>query len=162
MSQMKNTLCVLDCNSHLEAALAYAALGFAVFPCWPRSKRPMTAHGFKDATTDPATIRAWWTKRPDANIGLPVPADCVVVDVDHREPVEDLPYTATARTGRGEHRWYRTTRPLRNSVNILPGVDQRGLGGYVVVPPSIHESGASYSWIVPLFEMVDAPEWLYR
>jgi hypothetical protein len=34
-------------------ALAYAAAGTPVFPCQPSGKSPITAHGFRDATTDP-------------------------------------------------------------------------------------------------------------
>ena len=41
----------------LDAALAYAARGFAVFPCVPREKIPATRRGFYDATTNPALIR---------------------------------------------------------------------------------------------------------
>ena len=41
----------------------------------------MTPHGFLDATTDAGQIEAWWTARPDANIGMPT-AGLLVVDVD--------------------------------------------------------------------------------
>ena len=51
--------------SNLERALAWAA-GYRVFPCNPVSKKPYTPHGFKDATTDEATIRGWWQKWPNA------------------------------------------------------------------------------------------------
>src|SRR5262245_31305484 len=35
------------------------------------SKTPLTTHGFKDATTDKKKIEEWWTRWPDANIGIP-------------------------------------------------------------------------------------------
>jgi Bifunctional DNA primase/polymerase, N-terminal len=44
----------------LADALDYAAQGRAVFPCRPGTKEPATRRGFKDATTNPATIRRWW------------------------------------------------------------------------------------------------------
>ena len=49
----------------LSAALRYAELGYPVFPCEPGTNRPATAHGFKDATTDPARIERWWAERTD-------------------------------------------------------------------------------------------------
>ena len=57
-------------NGLLRAALAYAVLGWAVFPCKPRGKEPLTRHGFKDATTDGVVIESWWRRWPDANIGV--------------------------------------------------------------------------------------------
>ena len=54
----------------LEYALKYALLGWRVFPCVPREKRPLTKHGVHDATTDLAEIRKWWESSPDANIAV--------------------------------------------------------------------------------------------
>ncbi|HET6497059.1 MAG TPA: bifunctional DNA primase/polymerase, partial [Thermoleophilia bacterium] len=53
----------------LRAALDFAARGLPVFPC-KADKAPLTAHGYKDATTNENTIRAWWGRRPDAEIGV--------------------------------------------------------------------------------------------
>jgi hypothetical protein len=54
------------------SALWYASkLGWPVFPLKPRGKKPITAHGFKDASTDPDRVATWWTAHPDANIGIP-------------------------------------------------------------------------------------------
>jgi len=71
------------------AALWYATkLGWPVFPLKPRGKKPITAHGFKDATVEVGQVTAWWERWPDANIGIPTgPADTGgcgydVVDLD--------------------------------------------------------------------------------
>jgi Bifunctional DNA primase/polymerase, N-terminal len=52
-------------SPELDAALRYANRGIPVFPCSPLDKKPLTPHGFKDATTDEAQIRAWWTQWPN-------------------------------------------------------------------------------------------------
>src|ERR1700757_5358679 len=74
----------------LDAALGYAARGWAVFPTAPGAKRPLTAHGVKDATTDPVAILAWWSKWPDANVGIATGAasNLVVFDVDVKGDVD--------------------------------------------------------------------------
>ena len=86
-----------------EAAMHIATeLGWPVFPLAPGSKVPAIpredgGHGHLDATTDPETIRAWWTERPRANIGIsPGPARLMVVDVDPRHDREAL-RSGTAR-----------------------------------------------------------------
>ena len=68
----------------IRSALTLAARGFHIFPCRPRDKRPATANGLKDATTDPEIIRAWWRQQPDNNIAIATgPASGIfVVDVD--------------------------------------------------------------------------------
>lgn len=67
-----------------NAAAAYAAAGVPVFPCAPGGKQPTTRRGFHDATTDRARVRAWWSRFPAANIGMPTGAasGVAVVDVD--------------------------------------------------------------------------------
>jgi hypothetical protein len=76
------------------AALWYATkLGWPVFPLKPRGKRPVTTHGFKDASTDPERVAAWWRQTPDANVGIPTgPTEdrgCGfdVVDIDGTEGI---------------------------------------------------------------------------
>ncbi len=156
----------------LQAALRYAALGYPVFPCVPGGKAPATAHGFLDATTDAGQIEAWWTARPNANIGMPT-AGLLVVDVDGEDnpwPGADLeglgecPASQTPRGGRhyifrqpaGEH-WCNTTGRL------APKVDTRANGGYIVLPPSV-VGGRPYQWIIPLetgpAEQAEVPAWL--
>ncbi len=139
---------VPSANPLLEAALAYADQGFAVFPLKPRDKRPATPNGLKDASTDPVQIAAWWRAMPDANIGILAGGGLVVVDVDAITPeneawVAALPPTFTVRTGRGFHFYYRGEG--RNTAGRIPGIDTRGGGaGYVVAPPSVHPDGHRY------------------
>src|SRR6266404_162205 len=73
----------------LAAALSYANRGWPVLPIRPESKVPLGAlapHGLQNATTDPGTIRQWWTTTPTANVGIRtgVISGLVVLDVDPR------------------------------------------------------------------------------
>lgn len=154
----------------LDDALAYAARGWHVFPCKPRGKTPITAHGVKDATDNLDQVRAWWTATPDANIGLATggASGVIVIDIDGREAEEryglmllthgapgspTCPDGASVRTGNGWHLYL--TPPggvaIRNSASKLaPGVDVRGDGGYVIAPPSVHPTGRRYMWRDPV------------
>jgi hypothetical protein len=58
-------------TSMLEAALNYAKSGLYIFPCDPKTKKPLTPHGFKDASREEAQIRTWWMAHPNGMIGMP-------------------------------------------------------------------------------------------
>src|SRR5262245_39025334 len=74
----------MSTTTMLDAALDYAARGWAVLPLVPGGKIPSTAHGSKDATTDAVAIREWWTSRPDDNVGIATGSisGIAVLDVD--------------------------------------------------------------------------------
>jgi hypothetical protein len=146
----------------LDAAREYAEASMAVFPLV--GKKPLTGNGFKDATTDPDQLQAWRATWPEANIGLPVPDGVVVFDIDPRhsgtlETLGSSPETAMARTGGdGWHIW----SVLPDNADIrgksgLEGVDIRKAGNYLVVAPSVHESGQQYTWERSPFEHRPAP-----
>jgi Bifunctional DNA primase/polymerase, N-terminal/Primase C terminal 1 (PriCT-1) len=163
----------------LDAAFEYASRGLPVFPvyavspfrdrfvcfctkgqrCKDAGKHPMTPHGFKDATTDPATVRYRWATAPNANVAIACSRNCVVLDVDPRHGGDvaldqleqrhgSLPRTWTAKTGGGGlHYYFQAGEDIRNSAGkVGQGIDIRGAGGYVVAPPSRHISGGSYEW----------------
>src|SRR5690348_4808802 len=69
--------------SMLDAAIAYAAVGYRVFPCRAKD-RPLVKWG-KQATTDPATITRWWRRWPDALIGAATGRGFAVLDIDLRD-----------------------------------------------------------------------------
>lgn len=149
----------------VDAGLFYASLGLRVFPLQPRSKIPFRgSRGCHDATTDPGQIRAWWERWPDANLGIATGHLVDVVDIDGpdgvaswAELVDELPPTlgsvSTPRAG-GTH-LYVAAAGVRNGAKIAPGLDIRGLGGYVVAPPSyvvVADKGyeGTYRWRRPL------------
>ena len=174
----------------LETALAYRHLGLAIFPLHPRSKipfrkarpekgdpghvcaAPLHQHGFKDATTDPTVIEAWWRAHPSANIGLATGRGLDVLDVDGDDGEATLaelvarrwplPATSEARTGRpggGRHLYFRSAAWPNTSGTLGPKLDTRGLSGFVLLPPSVHPSGAIYTW-TNLSKPAPAPAWL--
>lgn len=152
----------------LNAALQYAAAGLKVFPVG-RNKQPFFP--WKDnATTDEKTIREWWARYPDANVAYLTGKYAenlflTVIDLDtHNEAKNGIaelekwlqenkfnfPETLTATTGGGgKHLYFFTDKPGKSAANYLPGVDVRSKGGYVVAPPSVHESGSLYKWDKP-------------
>ena len=151
----------LSAPTLLKAALVYARRGVPVFPCERGAKRPLTRNGHWDATSDRRAIERWW-RWPSANIGFPTgeKSGIVVLDVDvddggleslaklEREGAP-VPKTATTRTGGGGlHLFFRYPRgtEIRNSAGLLgSGLDVRGEGGYVVVPPS--RTQGPYEWV---------------
>lgn len=146
-------------------ALDYASHGRAVFPL--NGKVPYTANGFKDAVSIDIndgqsaidaehTIHAWWTRWPNANIGMVVPDSIIILDVDPRNggsmaALGDMPPTHSVLSGRGDgglHLYYARPKLLAGckfvSTRLPAGIDLKH-NGYVVVPPSIHpESGMPY------------------
>jgi hypothetical protein len=133
----------------LAAALAYAAAGWPVFPCRPDAKIPATSHGCKDATTNPAAIRAWW-QWGACNVaiatGAPGPD---VLDVDVRPAgtgwagYEQLKSAGMitgplrmVRTRSGGLHVYFAGTTQRNGSLPRAHLDFRAVGGYVLAPPS--------------------------
>lgn len=155
-------------------AHAYAAEGFPVFPLIPRDKRPATSHGFKNATTDLDAVTAWWDMNPDYNIGIATGHAFDVLDVDGERGVANLVRYIGDKyyhpgpvvlTGRGWHLLFAPTGRGNGAAMLGPEskVDFRGLGGYVVAPPSIHPLGHPYIWDAnrgPDHSIPPAPGWL--
>jgi len=179
----------------LDAALKYAERGFRVLPlhgmrgaicscgdkdCRSPGKHPLTAHGATEASRDEMTLRGWWSKWPQANIGLAMgDAGCVALDIDTRNNGHltwesiirengDLPETPTQRTGNGAHYLVHIDPELIPRVRgkLGPGIDIKA-NGYIVAEPSIHHTGRRYAWddgldVLQGFTPARAPVWLER
>ncbi len=135
-------------------ALALAKLGLPVFPV-KQDKAPLTPRGFKDATTEQATVRAWWKKWSTANIGI-YTGRLAVLDPDGPEgeatlasleaELGTLPATCEQRTPKGgRHKVYSLPEGVTvpsTARKLGPGLDTRGKGGYIA-------TGKGYEWIRP-------------
>lgn len=161
----------------LEQALQYAGRSWPVFPL-SASKVPLKGtHGHLDASTDPAALQALWQGRPRANVGLAT-GRIVVIDPDGRSALERLlaigaahggwPMTLTAKTPRSIHLYYRAPEGVEirsynepRATKGADGIDIKGAGGYVVLPPSRVKSNGQwveYAWLLqhPIAEL---PQW---
>ena len=136
------------------AARNLASAGVPVFPCLVEGKRPLTRRGFLDASSDAAQVAAWWSRTPNANIGIPTggASGVVVVDVDVHGPTDGrVAWKRAADAGLvsgagllvrtptgGMHAYFPATpgREQRSWQAAAAGVDFRGDCGYIIAPPS--------------------------
>ncbi len=165
-------------NERLAEALRLARLGFRVIPLKERDKRPLIEDWPNRATWDEATIRGWWAKWPNANIGIATgryrDGYFCVLDFDPRNGgnwyddvgPDILPPTWVVHTGGGGRHYYYKTPKLLRSAKLGAGVDLKGDGGYVVAPPSVHPNGERYGWEVGAGPgekpFADVSEWVLR
>lgn len=161
--------------NNLNTALYYAANGIPVFPCG-LDKKPYTKHGYKDATTDEQQIRAWWTRSPEALIGMPTgaPSGLWVLDVDTPKKEGEangldslqallaqygpLPPTYTDQSARGGyHFFFRSPNGVVikcSTSKLALKIDVLGDGGYIIMA-----DGSTYLNI-DSSPVADAPDWL--
>ncbi len=144
-----------------KAAQWYAAHGWQVFPLRPRTKEPFSGLGVYCATSNAAQITQWWQRWPQANIGLHCGGSGILaIDMDSYKDTyngagfltSDDEQTITNLTGSGgTHLLFALGNAAKfgnQTGNLPPGIDVRGHGGYIVVPPSIHPNGNRYQWEV--------------
>jgi len=179
--------------TNYTAALTYAQKGWAIFPvhnianghctcgksCDSPGKHPRTMHGISDATTDTTQVDKWWRQWPDANIGMATGAvsGVWVLDIDPRHGGDEsldlleqkhgrLQATIESQTGGGgRHLFFAYAQAVKSRANHPgQGIDIRGDGGFVVLPPSNHMSGRLYEWEASSEPdgntAQPAPEWL--
>jgi len=183
-------------TTKLEILLSYTLRGWPLFPlhyplsnekcscgkpdCTSLGKHPRTGHGFKDAKKNEGFIREWHKTWPNGNYGMPTGqiSGVVVLDIDGDKGGEDslaqliaengsLPITPESLTGNGRHILFKAPKEkIGNRANIKPGLDFRGDGGYIVVPPSRHRNGKTYEWEVEHhpddIELAEMPDWLLK
>ncbi|RYD86028.1 MAG: hypothetical protein EOP84_00440 [Verrucomicrobiaceae bacterium] len=172
-------------NAKKDAAKSYASAGWAVLPCEPNGKAPLTRRGYLDASTSSDKIDQWWDSTPDANIGLVPPRGFFFLDVDvskgkqgeqNLRALEDkhgsVPTDVVSLTG-GGGRHILLKLPRAHEAPPAIGrldIDIKGAKGYVIAPPSLHPNGKEYRWdgFSPesfgetLKATREAPDWLWE
>lgn len=154
-------------DTNLEAAMAYAKLGWYVLPLAAGSKLPATKNGWKDASINPQTINNWFSRRPELNVGISLAqSHLVVVDIDTHDGIDghdaiplierefgcsmDASVVQLTPTG-GEHRIFSNPNGLKFPGRFFSD-DKRGIdlkyNGYIVAYPSTRSdcSGQRYEW----------------
>ena len=141
-------------------------------PCKTPGKHPnarLASNGVLNATCDPALLQQWFTRFPHGNVGIATgaPSKLLVIDLDdrpldgrdgsvswrrllavhhHNQPTD----TVEAITGGGGRHVYfqlpdgRSVQQSKDAIGL--GVEVKADGGYVVAPPSLHQSGRTYDW----------------
>lgn len=147
----------------VRSAIAVAK-DYPVFPCDAGTKKPLTDHGFKDATQDTAMIAKWWRRYPEALIGVPTgyASGLLAIDCDPRsgswyqDHKSRLGAYRLHQTRRGKHLLYHDLPDfeIHNSASeVADGVDVRGTGGYIIWWPAhggvaIGEPGEMPAWLL--------------
>lgn len=139
----------------VKAALSYVQIGYHVLPLQPNSKIPAINNGYKNAFLDEDLIVKWFDD-DYYNIGIATGkvSNLLVIDVDCKNGIDGLVHwkklvkqlgisddTWTVKTPSGGfHFYYDTTNidvsSITVGIKLLPGVDWRCNGGYVVALPS--------------------------
>ena len=157
----------------MNAAIEYAQRGWKVFPVAHNHKHPhpkLSKGGYKCATNDLSTIKAWWTADPNANIGLSLAdsglvcldADTYKSDCSFDELVEqyDSPTTLRQRSASGGlHLIFKCLPEDKFPGQLGSSIDIKH-NGYVLLSPSAFE-GNTYAWDNNE-EIASAPHWLKR
>lgn len=164
----------------LEWAAAYGLAGYRVVPIRPGEKRPSLEAWTEAATDNIGIIEAWWTGLYRGHgVGLLPHGNLAVIDIDGdshgvdgesvwRELLDSYgaeePETVEQITGGGgRHLWFEFPSPVRNG-RLAEGIDIRGVGGQVLVEPTMHPNGQSYAWVEGRSPFnrrpAEAPPWL--
>ncbi|MFN4295057.1 MAG: bifunctional DNA primase/polymerase [Thermoflexales bacterium] len=173
-------------SEKLQTLFSWLRAGCALLPIAPDSKRPLLVGGYRSASSDEAKVVEWHRRWPRANWAIACEQSGVfVVDCDECEEPNGLrgfdqfcilasSYSSIPRTymqvtpSGGVHFFFRCDygeNPLPSTVKrIASRVDTRGVGGYVMIPPSV-VNGEGYApfdddWPAALAEMPHAPQWL--
>ena len=143
----------------------FCSMGFKIFPINYKSKVPMKGYKWKEkATSDFNKIQEDIQDLNQFNLAMLTGKanNIFVLDIDKKnngfetlknleEKLGKLPDTVTVNSGGGGiHLYFQYPNDVKITgvANLLgDGVDTRTDNNYIVIPPSIHESGKKYEWV---------------
>ncbi len=145
--------------SYLDETPRFIRQRKPIFPVDRATKKPAVEWKvYQDRPPSKAEIMEWQRNKPGANIGMATGhlSNVVVIDCDSTESINrfinsypEAQCTRQVATGRGRHFYFQHCDGVRNDAGRLlgAGIDVRGEGGFVVVPPSTHANGKQYQYI---------------
>jgi len=166
--------------SVIDQLTLLAQRGLCIHPLQSHNKIPIIQQWQNNASTNLSIIKDWSSKYPDCNWGIVTgkKSKIFVVDIDAKNggieswaalladhQIPDTPVVITGGGGLHYYFVYPSRKTIRNSASkIGKGIDIRGDGGQVVIPPSIHPSGKAYEWeknkSILEIPIAVAPKWL--
>lgn len=158
-------------NIKLEQALSLRRLGWSIIPVGIEKKPLIKWEEFQKRIATEDEIKSWFAQWPDANLGVVTGtvSKLVVVDIDPRhggtnELFKNYKTPCSNTGGGGWHYYFTSDSIITNKAGLLPGIDIRGEGGYVIAPPSMHLSGLEYLWIISPNEvsLETFPDWIFQ
>jgi hypothetical protein len=158
-------------------AWRYVSLGWSVIPLDPNSKKPSVRwEVYQTRRPTDAEVESWFEPNGTAGIGIVTGnvSGIVVVDADDDDAVSflaerfaeaDGPGPPMVKTSRGVHAYFRVPDGERIATirGLLPGIDLKADGSFVVAPPSVHPDGHVYRWLSrfgPRFDLPPLPSWV--
>ena len=133
-----------------------------------RDKKPIIKwNSLQKQRAEAEDIYDWFLKYHNFNVGILTGSRLAVLDIDDPDHFKQwqtqnkaiFPETTKVRTGRGFHYWYAIDKNVRSVTN--EAFEIKGTGSYIVAPPSMHPSGKSYEFIIPLDNIKPLPAWLF-
>lgn len=139
----------------------YVNYGWSVLPVKPEEKRPYMTNWLQYTRTRATSemVENWFKTLSGAGVGAVTGkiSNMVVLDVENwcKTPIEDLlnkyPTQMVARSGSGGwHLYYQYPQnvgKVSNRVGLFEGADLRADGGFIVLPPTLHQNGNRYQWV---------------
>jgi hypothetical protein len=161
----------------IKAAMDYGRLGWSVVPVEARGIESLVRWQIYQHRQPRMTeIGDWFNRWPSSNLAIVTGVVSMLVALDLSPQrggeaslkalqQEQTPLPETVEAAVGERRQLYFSHPggiVRDRIDLAPGIDLRGDGGYLLAPPSVDASGEHYRWVhsPEVFHIESLPAWL--